>query len=196
MKTYLRYLIEAEQTYKYRVKVAGDCDNECLKELETKLAQFELVNMSSPKTTPVQEDPLDFPHVKNMEVCSFDIELAYPAGQDALYEMIEKCTNHPKSHIKVVGEHFAKSWEEHEGAEPEEGPILEKELSDSAEAKQASEDYQNPSNSLPKDKHTRFKFAANIAEPKAQTNNDLPMGDKSAVGSVKPKLPDVKSFAR
>ena len=194
MKTFYEHLLESEQTYKYRVKVAGDCDNECLKELEKQLGKFDIISMSSAKRTPVQEDPLDFPGVKNMEVCSFDVEIAYPASADALYEMIEKCTNQPKSQIKVVGEHFAKSWEENEGSEPEEGPLLEKDQPDCPEAKQASKDYADPSHALP-EKTTRFKFAA-PETPKAQTTNDLPMGDKSAMGSVKPKLPNVKSFAR
>jgi len=192
MKTYYEYLIESEQTYKYRVKVAGGCDNECLKELETKLAKFDLINMSSPKTTPVMEDPLDFPGVKNMEVCMFEVEIAYPAGQDALYDMIESCTRRPKSQIKVVSDHFAQSYEENEGADPEEAPILEKDYDE--QSKEAGEAYADPAKVVP-ETPTRFKIAGGNT-PKAQTTNDLPMGDKSAMGSVKPKLPDVKSFAR
>ena len=194
MKTYYEYLIESEQTYKYRVKVAGGCDAECLEHLETSLAKFDLINMSSPKTTPVMEDPLDFPGVKNMEVCMFEVEIAYPAGQDALYDMIEKCTRKPKSQIKIVSEHFAQSYEENEGAEAEEAPILEKEYDEDAEAKKAGEEYADPARVVP-EKVTRFKIAGGET-PKAETTNDLPMGDKSAMGSVKPKLPNVKSFAR
>ena len=191
-KTYYQYLLESEQTYKYRVKVAGGCDNECLKELETKLAKFDLINMSSPKTTPVMEDPLDFPGVKNMEVCMFEIEIAYPAGQDALYDLIEGCTRRPKSQIKVVSDHFAQSYEENEGADPEEAPILEKDYDE--QSKEAGEAYADPAKVVP-ETPTRFKIAGGDT-PKAQTTNDLPMGDKSAMGSVKPKLPNVKSFAR
>lgn len=191
-KTYYQYLLESEQTYKYRVKVAGGCDNECLKELETKLAKFDLINMSSPKTTPVMEDPLDFPGVKNMEVCMFEVEIAYPAGQDALYDMIEGCTRRPKSQIKVVSDHFAQSYEENEGADPEEAPILEKDYDE--QSKEAGEAYADPAKVVP-ETPTRFKIAGGDT-PKAQTTNDLPMGDKSAMGSVKPKLPNVKSFAR
>jgi len=192
MKTYYEYLIESEQTYKYRVKVAGGCDAECLEHLETSLAKFDLINMSSPKTTPVMEDPLDFPGVKNMEVCMFEVEIAYPAGQDALYDMIESCTNKPKSQIKIVSEHFAQSYEENEGAEAEEAPILEKEYDE--QSKEAGEAYADPAKVVP-ETPTRFKIAGGNT-PKAQTTNDLPMGDKSAMGSVKPKLPNVKSFAR
>ena len=148
--------------------------------------------MSSPKTTPVMEDPLDFPGVKNMEVCMFEIEIAYPAGQDALYDMIEGCTRRPKSQIKVVSDHFAQSYEENEGADPEEAPILEKEYDE--QSKEAGEAYADPAKVVP-ETPTRFKIAGGDT-PKAQTTNDLPMGDKSAMGSVKPKLPNVKSFAR
>jgi hypothetical protein len=195
MKTFYEHLLESEQTYKYRVKVAGGCDNECLKELESKLAQFDIINMSSPKTTPVMEDPLDFPGVKNMEVCMFEVEIAYPAGQDALYDMIESCTRKPKSQIKIVSDHFAQSWEDNEGAEAEEAPILEKEYDGETNAeKEAKELYADPAKVVP-ETPTRFKIAGGNT-PKAQTTNDLPMGDKSAMGSVKPKLPNVKSFAR
>jgi len=56
--------------------------------------------MSDPKTTPVMEDPLDFPGVKNMDVCIFEIELDYPASADELYEMLEACTENLSHKLK------------------------------------------------------------------------------------------------
>ena len=45
------------------------------------MGKYDIIKMSDPKTTPVVEDPLDFPGVKNMEVCIFEVELNYPASQ-------------------------------------------------------------------------------------------------------------------
>lgn len=195
MKKFTEYLTESKQTYSYRIKVAGGCDKDCLKELEDKLAKFDLIKMSDPKTTPVTEDPLDFPGVKNMEVCIFEIELDYPAGQQELFQMIEGCTRKPQSQIKIVSQNFADGWEENEGAEAEEAPLLEKDLpEDTKTNKEASEVYADPSKAVPKET-TQYEIAGG-ATPKAPTTNDLPQGDKSAMGSVKTKLPDVKSFAR
>jgi len=195
MKTFTEYLTESKQTYSYRVKVAGGCDKDCLKELEDKLTKYDLIQMSDPKTTPVTEDPLDFPGVKNMEVCIFEIELDYPASADELYEILESCTSKAKSNIKVTSKHFADSWEENEGAEAEEAPILEKEYDEQNKAeKDASELYADPSKAVPEE--TRKHEIAGGTTPKAPTTNDLPMGDKSAMGSQKNKLPNVKSFAR
>ena len=195
MKTFREYLTESKQTYSYRVKVAGGCDKDCLKALEDKLTKYDLIKMSDPKTTPVTEDPLDFPGVKNMEVCIFEIELDYPASADELYEMLETCTEKPKSQIKVISKHFADSWDENEGADAEEAPLLEKDLPEDTKAqKDASEAYADPSKAVPEE--TREYEIAGGKTPKAPTTNDLPMGDKSAMGSTKNNLPDVKSFAR
>jgi len=194
MKTFTEYLTESKQTYSYRIKVAGGCDKDCLKELEDKLSKYDLIKMSDTKTTPVMEDPLDFPGVKNMEVCIFEIELDYPAGQQELFQMIESCTKKPQSQIRIISKHFAETWDENEGAEAEEAPLLEKDLPDDADAKKAGEDYANPSKAVPEET-IKYEIAGGET-PKATTTNDLPQGEKSAMGSVKPKLPNVKSFAR
>ena len=195
MKTFKEYLTESKQTYSYRVKVAGGCDKDCLKALEDKLAKYDLIKMSDPKTTPVMEDPLDFPGVKNMDVCIFEIELDYPASADELYELIEACTEKPKSQIKVVSKHFADSWDENEGQDAEQAPILEKEYDEQSKAeKDASELYADPSKAVPTE--TRQYEIAGGATPKGATTNDLPQSTKSAMGSTKNKLPNVKSFAR
>jgi hypothetical protein len=195
MKTFTEYLTESKQTYSYRVKVAGGCDKDCIKALEDKLTKYDLIKMSDPKITPVTEDPMDFPGVKNMDVCIFEIELDYPASQEELYELLERCTEKPKSQIKVTSKHFADSWEENEGSEAEESPILEKEeMDESPGAKEASKTYADPSKAVPEET-TQYEIAGGKT-PNAPTTNDLPMQTQSAIGSTKNKLPDVKSFAR
>ena len=152
--------------------------------------------MSDPKTTPVTEDPLDFPGVKNMEVCIFEIELDYPAGQQELFQMIETCTRKPQSQIKIVSQNFAEEWEENEGAEAEEAPLLDNEEypADTKEQKEASKIYADPSASVP-ESSIEYEIAGGKT-PEAKTTNDLPQGKLSSMGSTKNKIPQVKSAAR
>jgi hypothetical protein len=194
-KTFTQYLTESKQTYSYKIKVAGGCDAECVKHMEEKLARYDIIKMTEPKTTPVMEDPLDFPGVKNMEVCMFEVELNYPASADELYQMLEQCTQKPKSQIKVVTKHFADSWENNEGSEPEEGPLLEKDYDTCPEATAAKEAYAKPEDHIENSGDAKFEVAGGTT-PSAETTNDLPQGDKSPVGSTENKKPEVKSAAR
>jgi len=196
MKTFKQYLTESEQTYSYKIKIAGGCSNDCIKEIEDKLGKYDIIKMSDPKTTPVVEDPLDFPGVKNMEVCIFEVELNYPASQVELVQMIEFCTRQPASNIKITSKAFADSWENNEGAEGEEGPLLEKDYpAETSDQKDAKDKYANPEKHIENPGDARFEVAGGTT-PKAKTTNDAPMGDKSPVGSTANKKPDVKSSAR
>lgn len=195
-KTFKQYLTESSQTYSYKIKVAGGCDAECVKHMEEQLGRYDIIKMTEPKTTPVMEDPLDFPGVKNMEVCMFEVELNYPASADELYQMIEQCTQKPKSQIKVISKHFADSWENNEGAEPEEGPLLEKDYpAETKEQKEAKENHADPEKNIENPGDAKFEVAGGTT-PSAETTNDLPQGDKSPVGSTENKKPEVKSAAR
>ena len=52
------------------------------------------------------EDPLDFPGIKNIEVCIFEVELNYPASQVELVQMIEMISRQPAKHIKITSPAF------------------------------------------------------------------------------------------
>lgn len=196
MKTFTQYLTESAQTYEYKIKVAGGCDADCIKHLEEKLGRYDIIKMTEPKTTPVMEDPMDFPGVKNMEVCMFEVELNYPAGQQELYAMLEACTNKPQSQIKIVTKQFADSWENNEGAEAEEAPLLEKEYpEETKEQKELKDKHAKPEDHIENPGNAKFEVAGGKT-PTAETTNDLPMGDKSPVGSTENKKPEPKSSAR
>jgi|14BtaG_2_1085337.scaffolds.fasta_scaffold15281_2 hypothetical protein len=196
MKTFTQYLTESAQTYSYKIKVAGGCDADCIKELEEKLGRYDIIKMTEPKTTPVMEDPLDFPGVKNMEVCMFEVELNYPASQQELFQMIEACTRKPQSQIKIVTSAFADGWENNEGAEAEEAPLLEKDYpEETKEQKELKEKHAKPEDHIENPGDAKFEVAGGET-PKAESTNDLPMGDKSPVGSTENKKPEPKSSAR
>ena len=70
MKSLAQYLVEARQTFDYRIKILGDVDAELINALEEKLQQFDVIKMTEPKKTPIKKVLPDFPDAKN-DSCTF-----------------------------------------------------------------------------------------------------------------------------
>lgn len=91
-KTFLSYIAETKTEYKYVLKFAVyEMTNEMIDCLEASLKKYELKSASSFRQTPIQENPLDFPNVKNTPVFICDLTLGYPASLDFLRTYI--CNN-------------------------------------------------------------------------------------------------------
>jgi len=104
MKSFRSYLVESEQTYKFRIKMAEKCDDETMDALETALQKYDIKSMSKPKKTPIQEHPMDFQTLQNAEVFIMDTELQYPVTAHQLYEYISQVVGVPASHLVVINQ--------------------------------------------------------------------------------------------
>lgn len=102
MKSFRSYLVESEQTYKFRIKMAEKCNDETMDALETALQKYDMKSMSKPKKTPIQEHPMDFQTLNNAEVFIMDAELQYPVTAHQLYEYISQVVGVPASHLVVI----------------------------------------------------------------------------------------------
>ena len=68
------------------------------------LEKFDLVNLTTGKTIPISEKPLDFPQLKNMEVHNFEAEVKYPTTTEVLQTyLVDSCTV-GRSYLIVRGE--------------------------------------------------------------------------------------------
>lgn len=104
MKSFVEHLLESKKTYKFKVRVAGDLPEGFEDRLESNLKKYDLVNMSSGKKTPIQESPLDFPQLQNMEVTTYDVEVNYPVTSHTLkHYLAQNCSIH-ESYFVVRGE--------------------------------------------------------------------------------------------
>jgi len=101
MKNFADYLTESKKTYEFKIGVAGTLPDHFEDMIETSLQKFGCTKMSSGKKTPIQERPLDFPQLENMEVTYYEIECAYPTTVQVLQEYIGSCCKIPQSHIIV-----------------------------------------------------------------------------------------------
>ena len=101
MKTFTQILNESKKTYEFKIGVAGAPKEGIQDSLETALKKFDLISMSNGKKTPIQERPLDFPQLENIEVTYYEVELMYPTTSRVLQEYIGSCCTVPQSHIIV-----------------------------------------------------------------------------------------------
>ena len=104
MKSLRSYLVESEQTYKFRLKIAEKLDDDRMDALESALAKYDMKSMSKPKKTPIQEHPMDFQTLQNQEVFIMDTELNYPVTAHQLYEYISQTVGVPASHLVVINQ--------------------------------------------------------------------------------------------
>lgn len=101
MKSFKDYLTESKKTYPFKIGVAGPLDKGFADKLESALEKFGVVKLSPGKKTPIQERPLDFPQLQNMEVTYFETELNYPTTQAVLQEYLGRLCEVGLSHIVV-----------------------------------------------------------------------------------------------
>tara|TARA_B100000925_G_scaffold291526_1_gene279934 strand:+ start:4550 stop:5110 length:561 start_codon:yes stop_codon:yes gene_type:complete len=101
MKRFAEYLTESKKTYEFKVGVAGELPEHFADKMETSLQKYGVMKMSAGKNTPIQERPLDFPELRNMNVTYYEVELHYPTTMQVLQEYIGQCCDVEQSHIIV-----------------------------------------------------------------------------------------------
>lgn len=188
MKTFQQYLVENERTYDYRIKVVGDTPSGFWDELEKKLAQFDIVKMSRPRSTPVMTTLKDFPEHKNQSVTMADVSFRYPAIEPQLQQISQLLGVTPAC-VRMCTQGYADSMEQEMSEIESQNRDL---LTDTdfpapnAEQKELSQDYSaDPyQHSVLKNAYRSEFTIAGGKTPPAETTNDLPMGVKSPMSKI------------
>lgn len=89
MKTFKEYLTESKKVYSFKVKVAGDVPEKFQEGLKARLGRCGVMKVEKLSSTPIQESPLDFPELKNMEVTVFEVTCEYPVTGPEISEDIK-----------------------------------------------------------------------------------------------------------
>ena len=182
MKTFQQYLVENERTYDYRIKVVGDTPADFWNELEKKLAQFDIVKMTKPKSTPVMPTLKDFPEHKNQSVAMVDVSFRYPAIEPQLQQISQLLGVQPTC-VRMCTQSYADSMDQEMTEIESQNKDL---LTDTdfpapnAEQKELSQDYSaDPyEHSVLKNAYRSEYTIAGGKTPPAKTTNELPMGVK------------------
>jgi hypothetical protein len=107
MKSFKEYLEQSIRKYNYRVKVAiVDITEERLDKIERIFSKYEIYEMTLPKKTIIQEHPLDFYDLSNVDVTIIDIVTRVPISPYNVQQEIKVTLNIPETYIVV------RNWDE------------------------------------------------------------------------------------
>ena len=188
MKNFQQYLAESERTYNYRIKIVGDVAPDFIKQLEEKLAQFDVVKITKPKTTPVQLKPADFPKHSNDSVTSMDVEFRYPAIEPQIKQLAQMLFMDPNRIIMLTTPHEDGMDSERERVAAQNKDLLDSDYpADTPEQLALKKDYSaDPyQHAVLKNAYKSDFTVAGGKTPPAKTTNDLPMGNSSPMTKVK-----------
>ena len=189
MKPFAKYLTESEKTYNYRIKMVGDVPSTFVKELEGKLAQFDVVKMSKIKTAPVRKEIPDFPAFPNQPMSIVDVEFRYPAIEPQIKQLAQLLGMDPNRIVMSTVPYEESMNDESRKIGDQNKDLLDKTdyPAPDAEQRALSKDYATGpyDHAVLKNAYrSNFTIAGNKTPP-AKTTNDLPMGVKSPMTNIK-----------
>ena len=189
MKPFAKYLAESEKTYNYRIKIVGDVPNTFVKELEGKLTQFDIVKISKPKTTPVRKEIPDFPAFPNQPMSIVDVEFRYPAIEPQIKQLAQLLGMDPNRIVMSTVPYEESMNDESRKIGSENKNLLDKPdyPAPDAEQRALSKDYATGpyDHAVLKNAYRSNFTIAGKKTPPAKTTNDLPMGTKSPMTTIK-----------
>ena len=189
MKPFAKYLAESERTYNYRIKMVGDVPAGFIKDLEGKLAQFDVVTMSKPKTSPVRKEIPDFPAFPNQSMTIIDVEFKYPAIEPQIKQLAQILGFDP-NRIVMNTTPYEESLNRESAKIGEQNQDLLADTdypADDAEQRALIKDYSAEPHDhvvLKNAYRSDFTVAGGKTAP-AKTTNDLPQGVNSPFANIK-----------
>jgi hypothetical protein len=189
MKPFIKYLAESERTYRYRIKTVGDTPSGFFPDMKEKLAQFDVVSMSQPKTTPVRKEIPDFPAFANESMTIVDVEFRYPAIEPQIKQLAQLCGFDPNRIVmNTVDYEESLNTEAKKIADQNTDLLKDTDYpADDARQKALKKDYSaEPQDHVVLKNAYRSDFTiAGGKTPAAKTTNDLPQGTKSPISNIK-----------
>lgn len=144
MKSFKEYLTEGKKEYKFRIKYAGTLEDQQIDRIEMALGKYNVTDMSKPKTTPIQEHPMDFQTLKNSEVSMIDVTVNYPTTSAVMRNELTEYAGISASHLVVINTDHPEEIAREEAADAKEEeykPLLDSEYEDSKDDPQYGDKY-------------------------------------------------------
>jgi len=101
MRSLKHYIAESVHTYDYTIKIAGDVSKNFLELFSHNLKKFDPIEISAPKSTPIQKSPYGFPNLSNQPVTIIKAKFRYPATEPMIQQMAQ-LLGHNVDFVRVV----------------------------------------------------------------------------------------------
>ena len=189
MKPFAKYLAESERTYNYRIKIVGDVPTGFIKDLESKMSQFDVVKMGSPKTAPVRKNIPDFPAFPNQPLTIVDVEFRYPAIEPQIKQLAQLLGMDPNRIVMNTDAYEQSLDDENKKITDQNKDLLDtpEYPKDDAQQRALKKDYATGpyDHAVLKNAYrSKFTVAGGKTAP-AKTTNELPQGVKSPITNIK-----------
>lgn len=89
MRSFKHYIAESVHTYDYTIKIAGEVDKNFLDLFVYNLNKFDPVEISDPKSLPIQKDPYGFPNLSNEPVTLIKAKFRYPSTEPMIQQIAQ-----------------------------------------------------------------------------------------------------------
>ena len=89
MRSLKHYIMESVHTYDYTIKIAGEVDKNFLDLFTYNLNKFDPVEISDPKSLPIQKDPYGFPNLSNEPVTIIKAKFRYPTNEPIIQQLAQ-----------------------------------------------------------------------------------------------------------
>lgn len=200
MKNFRDYIVESEKTFEYRIKIVGDVDSEFMTAFREKLKKYDPVKVSDVKKTPIMSQPQGFPQHVNQSVNIMDVSFRYPATPPQITQMAELCGLEP-NRLCMNDLRWSEGMDkELLGIEDQGDPLL---MTDYPANSKDQQDLKKDYSAVGADKAVVKNSAADAQwvvaggkTPPAETTNDLPMGVKSPMTTIKRPPKPTTGFRR
>ena len=188
MKNFATYLAESEKTFDYRIKIVGDLPAGFVAAFKDKLKKFDPKSIGDVKTTPVLSKPQDFPAYPNQRVNIMDCTFRYPATPPQI-QQFAKLLGLDEDAICINELHWSEGMDrELAGIEDQTDLLTSDYPANTKEQNDLKKDYAAPAADKQVVKNSAEDATWTVAggkTPKSETTNDLPMGVKSPMTSIK-----------
>ena len=189
MKPFAKYLAESERTYDYRIKMCGRIPDDLVRQLKSKLDQFDPAKLGDVKTTPIQKILTDFPNNQNDAVTMFDVSFKYPAIEPQIKQLFQILGGNPNLIVMQTQPHVDGLVDEADKVESENKDLLADTDYPAPDAEQRAlkKDYSaDPyDHAVLKNAYRSDFTVAGGKTPPARTTNQLPQGNKSPMTTIK-----------
>ena len=188
--------MESVKTYNYTIKIAGTIDKNFIDMFKYNLNKFDPVEISEPKSTPIQKSPYGFPNLENESVTIIKAEFRYPATEPMIQQIAQLC-GYNVNMVRMISAKFDDSIDSEQAGyqnEMSHSPLLNHtELEEQPDAKQASKAYGDSYLTSIKDQAKESKIDIPYAgtrtkdafDPFKPYLDDKKLGDKSPMTTIK-----------
>lgn len=195
MKSLKQYIAESVHLYECTIKIAGEVDKNWLDLFKFNLKKFDPVEISEPKSTPIQQNPYGFPNLSNVPVTILKCKFRYPATEPMIQQLAQ-LLGYNVDYVRLVNSTFNDSINsENDGYanQMKDSPLLtHEEMEEQPGAKEASKAYGDSYLTSIKDQAKNSKInipyegkpTPNAFDPFKPYLDDKTLGDKSPMTTI------------